>query len=200
MKWNEIYILVFQSSNDLSWKTAFHLHKRYNIPTDNIAVFLSTDMTKYHDFLSRTTLGSKIIVLAHGTADYIDASPFGNMYPVFFLQFLYDKLGLRNAGLISFKSCMIGSGYFLDKCAQTCELVFKDLYVGWWKGYKQTSATHFKTGSCSFSSGSEDYDLRENSNCEFKLNDDARIKFIKGNIYVSPPYASGKRWENILKQ
>ncbi|HEC7609703.1 TPA: hypothetical protein R3998_005033 [Salmonella enterica subsp. enterica serovar Muenchen] len=157
-------------------------------------------MTKYHDFLSRTTLGSKIIVLAHGTADYIDASPFGNMYPVFFLQFLYDKLGLRNAGLISFKSCMIGSGYFLDKCAQTCELVFKDLYVGWWKGYKQTSATHFKTGSCSFSSGSEDYDLRENSNCEFKLNDDARIKFIKGNIYVSPPYASGKRWENILKQ
>ncbi len=66
------------------------------------------------------------------------------MSPVQFLLFLYNELGLRCAGIISFKSCLyFGSGFFLEKCSANCDLLFKDLKVGWWKAYKGVAATHF---------------------------------------------------------
>ncbi|EMD3084762.1 hypothetical protein VQY72_002144 [Salmonella enterica] len=203
MKWSDIYILVFQSSNDLSWRTAFSLHQRYALPIEKMAIFCEgtdfyREQKKYTGFLSKSTVSSKIIILAHGTEDYIDASPFGKMYPVELLSFLYDELGLLEAGLITFKSCNIGKGVFLEKCAQNCSLVFKDLKVGWWKGYTDICATHFISNSCSFSSGTEDYKIRASNSAENKLSDEIRLKFIKGNIAVNPLHCSSSRWQRLL--
>ncbi len=39
MKWDNVYVLTFQSDDDLSWKTAFSLCLRYDIPLERIAVF-----------------------------------------------------------------------------------------------------------------------------------------------------------------
>lgn len=190
MKWKNIYLIVFESKDDLSWRTSFSLHLRYNIPLCNIAIFQksdghSLDLDKYNGFLSHATLDSKIIILAHGTPDYIDASPLGDMYPINFLDFLYNKMGLRYAGVISFKSCMLGSGFFLDKCKKNCDLLFDRLKVGWWKAYKGIAATHFSMNSCSFSSGEEDYYLRKESGCRDKLTDESRIKLVRGNASIS---------------
>lgn len=203
MKWSDIYVLVFQSQDDLSWRSAFSLYQRYTLPIEKMAIFcerreMYNEQRKYAGFLSKSTILSKVIILAHGTENYIDASPLGEMYPVEFLSFLYNELGLREAGLITFKSCNIGKSFFLEKCAQSCSLVFKDLKVGWWKGYKDISATHFIPNSCSFSSGVEDYNIRASSNVESKLSDDLRVKFVKGNIEVNPLYCSSPRWKRLI--
>ena len=72
MKWKDLYILAFESEDDLSWQSAFALCLRYNVPYEKIAVFQAGDQDmKYKNFLSGATLQSKIIILAHGTTDYI---------------------------------------------------------------------------------------------------------------------------------
>ncbi|EFG6833426.1 TPA: hypothetical protein RXP34_003275 [Escherichia coli] len=201
MKWDNVYVLTFQSDDDLSWKTAFSLCLRYDIPLERIAVFQKKNiLEKDKNFLSASTLQSKIIVLAHGTPDYIDCSPFGLMSPVQFLLFLYNELGLRCAGIISFKSCYLGSGFFLEKCSANCELLFKDLKVGWWKAYKGVAATHFLFNSCSFSSGEDDYILRKKTEGGEKLSDDFRVKIIRGNHDVSPCDIRGARWRRLINQ
>lgn len=93
MKWKDLYILAFESEDDLSWQSAFALCLRYNVPYEKIAVFQAGDQDmKYKNFLSGATLQSKIIILAHGTTDYIDCSPFGQMDSVSFLLFLKPSL------------------------------------------------------------------------------------------------------------
>ncbi|HBA9837748.1 TPA: hypothetical protein J1487_004723 [Escherichia coli] len=204
MKWNDVYVLAFGSKDELSWKTAFALCLRYDIPFHKMAIFHTDEKkeipSQYLGFLSNCTLQSKIIILAHGTQDYIDCSPFGQMSPVTFLLFLYHGLGLRKAGIISFKSCDLGAGFFLEKCKTNCELLFKDLHIGWLKAYKGISASHFLYNSCSFSSGRDDYFLREKTNCESKLNDDIRVKILKGNVDATPCDIKGQRWANLLNQ
>ncbi|HBA9837240.1 TPA: hypothetical protein J1487_004152 [Escherichia coli] len=127
MKWNDVYVLAFGSKDELSWQTAFALCLRYNIPLNKMAIFHSDKKTPslYSGFLSNCTLQSKVIILAHGTQDYIDCAPFGHMSPVTFLLSLYHSLGLRNAGIISFKSCNLGAGFFLEKCKKTVNYFLK---------------------------------------------------------------------------
>lgn len=74
------------------------------------------------------------------------------------------------------------------------------MHIGWLKAYKEFAASHFAYNSCSFSSGEEDYLLREKTNCDFKLNDDIRIKILKGNVDTHPCDIKGKRWTNLLNQ
>lgn len=187
MKWKDIFLIVFESVDDLSWKTSLALHQRYHIPMVNIAVFQRDNIHRYKGFLNRATRESKIIILAHGTADYIDASPLGNMNAIEFLIFIHDILGLREAGIITFKSCMIGSGQFLNKCAGNAGLLFDSFKVGWWKGYKGISATHFMNETCFFSSGEDDYYLRKKTNGRDKLPSNLRIEIVKGNIIIPLP-------------
>jgi len=77
---------------------------------------------------------SKLILVGHGSATTI-----AKYTPEALAVFLYAH-GLREAGLISFKSCKIGSSQFLYAFRDA--ICSKGIKVGWLIGYKSSVSMH----------------------------------------------------------
>jgi hypothetical protein len=77
--------------------------------------------------------------------------------------------GLSRVGLITFKSCFVGRGYFLNNFASA--LAMNGIQAGWLKGYKGAAATVAKTG------GGVTEEITRNGKV---LVDGQRLKVIRG--------------------
>jgi len=128
-------------------------------------------------------LGTKLIVCAHGNAQRIH-----NYTPEEFADDLYDRLGLREAGLIAFKACEIGADDFLERFLAQLTTGNRTTQIGWLIGYTTSTATM---------NGREVTDkdwviLRTLFGT--KASDSVRVKVVPGNTPINPPNGASNRY------
>lgn len=153
-------------------------HRRYHGP--HARGFLQAGSTS----LSGMTLESKLIVVAHGLPTSISG------YTAERFARLLHSYGLRDVGLISFKSCYLGKQNFLDDLVRAASGLFR---VGWCIGYLHQSYTR----------GRSQFSGREHWRGLFtprflhpllKGPDAARVKVVQGNVAVVPPFGTSHRF------
>jgi hypothetical protein len=130
----------------------------------------------------RVTQQNKLFIFAHGNDFGISfmsddgLRPEGTQAPInpagdnaVALASMLKAHGLSEVGLITFKSCFVGRGYFLNNFASA--LAMNGIRAGWLKGYKGAAATVEKPG------GGVTEEITRNGKV---LVDGQRLKIIRG--------------------
>lgn len=140
---------------------------------------------------SGSTMLSKIIILAHGTQQGILVG-WEMLNYMGFALYMQNYLGLRQAGLLSFKCCFLGGETFLEEFGS----VLGAIRIGYMVAYRHVSITAtFGNDVVSTASGDQDWLVRTNSNGTDKLLDAQRIKVVEGTHPTIPPAFSTRFWD-----
>jgi len=189
MKWAEARALVVPNPGKKAdgwvlltvdaWANRYRIHRAHRFVSGGLkapgcAVAHATS-------LSGMTLASKLIIVAHGNPHCL-----AGLSPKQTVDLLYS-LGLRQVGLLSFKSCEIGAGDFLD---QVVDAARHRIQIGWCIGYKDIVRTAGRNELV----GSEWRWRRINAAREMKRSDERRVKVVRGNVPVLPPRKPSTRY------
>jgi len=180
-KWNKYFILNLTMNDGETCKHARWWSSRYHIPITRIFVLAGVGGRSGGGApspLAEVDLSSKLIIIGHGHPRAIagmDASQLAHKLHAF---------GLRRVGLISFKSCYLGAGPFLDEFAAA--LHGRGTLFGWLIGYRgsvwmvdgPTERDHHEAV------GLEDVELHK---VGLKNSDYERIRLVRGNVRVTIP-------------
>lgn len=191
MKWDKVILIMFDANYSVIRDDAKAWKKRYKIPDDLCFCFGSKDEIKGFNKLyvgsitGISDLNTKIIITAHGNSTSVGGQS---------AEKLANNLrlaGIKQAGLISIKSCEAGKGDFLkDLCAN-----LGGILVGWFNGYTNTASRTFGAHE---GSGLVDGMIRMFTFGKLKLPDKWRIKVVKGNVNVTPPNGTSPRYPEQL--
>ena len=140
-KWNSVYVVQLSPDATIrvaaaSYKEWYSLEEGHFFSTPISAFLLSKkcpDPTvnkalravKYHD---------KLMIVAHGSVNKVADKTADEL-----AQYLHEDCGLSEVGLITFKACYVGRGYFLHEFKNAC--ILNNIKVGWLKGYRGATAT-----------------------------------------------------------
>lgn len=184
MKWNDVFILIAGEGPNIEFGLKVLKH-RYHVPADRCFNFcpapLEGSVPASRGCLSRVRLSSKLFLLGHGLPRSFTIA--GKLYfPDSLALFLRD-FGLREAGLISFKSCQIGEHNFLNDFLSG--LGRYGVKVGWLKGY--TEGVRPCGHRWVINSEIRHLDnIEVEDNLFDKFDNDLRVKVIPGNIGAYP--------------
>jgi len=180
-KWNKYFILNL-SMNDR--QTCMHTgwwSYRYHVPITRIFVLAGVGGWSGGGAsfpLAEVDLSSKLIIVGHGhpwAIEGMDASQLAHKLHAF---------GLRQVGLISFKSCYLGAGPFLDEFAAALD--GHGTRFGWLIGYR--GSVRLVRGPTAHgyheAVGFEDFELHK---VGLKNPDHERIRLVRGNADVIIP-------------
>ncbi|EEU9882924.1 hypothetical protein EZF51_004796, partial [Escherichia coli] len=113
--WSKVFLLVLDDRGAALRDTVKSYRKRYNIDSNkevNIREVIDNGGCTGKE-LSDVTIDDKLIVIAHADARYLRAQKIGLMSPFEFVELL-SILGLKEAGIISFKCCYLGAQSYLE--------------------------------------------------------------------------------------
>lgn len=164
MKWNDVTLVGLTDDFSTFCPGYYGLKRRYNIP-DARCFF-----PPHANCLANLTLDSKLIIMGHGIPQKMEDRTPGEL-----VQYLVQTLGLRTVGVISFKTCLIGDGKFLEDFVMRANRY--GLKVGWLVGYK--TEVHW-----SVSKKTIVYTMEES--LFYSREEKAEAKVVKGNIEVYP--------------
>lgn len=193
MKWNDAYIILLDAEDEMLLSFSNALKTRYGIPSAksyaNVACPGYTSCS--HGFLAHASLGSKIIVVSHANVDTVLAvvdGICGGYLPHRFANFLAEKMKLVRCGLIAFKGCNIGTSQYLNNLSDALSDI-NHVQHGWLIGYcSGVSPIGALAGV-----GIIDTLIRGNPLYP-KMPDSWRVKVVQGNVTISPPSGSSKRY------
>lgn len=201
MKWNDTYILLFSRGPEMI-RVALGYKARYQTPDTHC--FSAQSIPGFSNLspicLAGATMRSKIIIVAHSNETVIGIDSIiiqgvqSQMKGKQFALHLY-RLGLRMAGLLSFKGCSLGQGQFLDELKEALDHVC--LCIGNMVAYiGVANLTPWSNNITNIpywtdvSVGPEDTKLH--NNIGDKLPDQLRIRVVKGNVPVLPNIFSAR--------
>jgi hypothetical protein len=180
-KWSKYFILNLSMNDRRTCQHAGWWSYRYRIPITRVFVLAGSAGQSGHGAsspLAEVDLTSKLIIIGHGNPWAIERM---NAWQL--AHKLYE-FGLRRVGLISFKSCYLGGGSFLDDFARALDAC--GMRFGWLIGYRgpvwmmdgPTEQDHHEVV------GLEDFGLHK---VGLKNPDHERIKLVRGNAAVIIP-------------
>ncbi|MFX2611924.1 hypothetical protein [Enterobacter mori] len=214
MKWDKVALVVIEDTDDVVIANDIKYYiDRYNIPS-HLIVKINEPIHRFiYDLRGGSLRGglttltgvlaghltqfSKIIILAHGS-EPPDVRCAG--LDAILMSRILKVLGVSEVGLISFKSCHIGSGSYLDEFTTAC--ASENIRFGWCLAYisdanrllnfgrifhfKRQTVGHFDSLLYVFSCG-----------CG-KLSDAYRVKVIKGTLTLPAEFVKtlGPRFDN----
>lgn len=194
MKWNDVYILLLSDGQRPMEADAARLYKdRYYVPDDHcfslqpIAGFTPISS----GCLGGSTMESKIIILSHGNQWIICVGPRPLNYRDFAL-YMQNDLGLRRAGLLSFKCCRLGEGTFLEAFRS----ILGAMRIGYMIAYRYETMTRtFGDNVVHIATGPLDGMERIMSSGRKKRPDELRVKVVEGNHPTVSPVFSMRFWD-----
>ncbi|WP_039056494.1 hypothetical protein [Enterobacter sp. Bisph1] len=181
MKWNRVVILIIDIIDRVIETTVLNSRMKYpdsyvvckHAPGDESSLD-NYEVANKKCLSESLDIYSKLIIVAHG-------KPYRcGSYSASRLAIYLKYLGVKNVGLISFKSCHIGVGNFLEEFEAECRRMF--IFIGWCLGYKG-SMTPFR-GHLVIDEFPLDKLLRYSSCDLLKLPDSSRIKVIRGAAII----------------
>ncbi len=193
MKWNNVAILILDEIDSTIESTALSYLRKYphsflvsKYEPIHSASLSHAEIARADILAQHLTLFSKLIIIGHG-----EPHSCAHYHPHLLASYLH-YLGVNTVGLISFKSCHLGSGCFLENFAQECVKV--DIQLGWCLGYQGTMYPfrgHLVLGEVPI-----DLLLRVVSGDRLKLPDTLRVKVVRGTAAMPNPFctALGKRF------
>ena len=188
--WEEVFLLILDDRNVAVRSCIIACKKRYEIPESHIIKITKTNRGLVTGReLSAVSLRSKLIVISHGTERTLQTCFQGEINHFEFFELLLE-LGLKEAGIISFKACNIGKGTFLEDLRNE---LFNELEVGYLLAYKGYAVTVWRHEGVGFI----DTSIRLFSCGVLKLPDHFRVKIIKGNASLRKTAVIKKRWSSF---
>lgn len=185
--WVDVYLLILDNRGIAMRSIIRACRKRYQLKDCNIITL--TRKSRFEitgQELANLSLHSKLIIVSHGDENTLRTSFQGLINHFELFELLLD-LGLREAGVISFKACNIGSGFFLEKFkSELCS----DMKIGYLLAYKSYSIEIWGHEGI----GCFDTSLRFFSCGLLKLPDSFRVKIIKGNAKIEGLEMTKRRW------
>lgn len=150
-KWDNVYLIKLSpdriiDSSATTYRKYYEIGPSQRFVPEGDSNKADTDWGRLKDnvdSLGTLTMRDKLIVVAHGSDTQV-----GDFTAEEFAKKLI-KWGLKEVGLITFKSCNIGRGNFLEDFVAVTSadirigLVSRRLKVGWVKGYRGTAMTLF---------------------------------------------------------
>jgi hypothetical protein len=192
MKWRNVVVLCLDGDDESIRTLTANMFGRYYIDQDlddnEVRCFGGTGQSKPQTGCLRglSDLHTKVVICGHGNEYMVDT-----YYPRNLAAYLL-QLGLSEVGLLSFKSCEVGKGAYLDELAG--ELHHLGVQVGWLVGYKDLA---FNRGY-SMAVGKFENNLRYYTrDMVTKLPDSWRVKVVRGNTAVTPPKGTSSRYPKL---
>src|SRR5262245_8283012 len=162
--------------------------RRYDVPVgqalSNFPGARTNFVLLHEGCLSASDLKTKILVCAHGYDDNVAL-----MGPAGLIAKM-QSYGLKEAGLIAFKSCRAGKGTFLDDFVAALP---GNMRIGWVSGY--LANTIMMKGRHGVAMATSETDMLLHEVFGTKLSDSRRIKVVRGNQpNVLPPNGPSNRY------
>lgn len=191
-KWEDYYILV--CTTDYAVRNVFmYVKTRYSVPDENClnisGIPLKGAKSGGGNCLSSLNLFSKLIIIGHGSPTSLAITDYFESACADDVALLLMEMGLRRVGLISFKSCNIGTGHFLDELLN--QLTVVGVKVGWLLGYKDIDWFRFKSQKHCIGNLENTLNILT-IDCFPKFPDCWRVKVVKGNIMTLPARPSSR--------
>jgi hypothetical protein len=143
---DSVYILSLHEKGD-SWRSKNTIYNsgmlyksRYDVPRKRMFSNRPAEYDKFSPLTSTSfagvTLADKLLVMGHGNMTRIAHIPADD------LARDLRAWGLRAVGVVTFKACQLGSGWFLSQFVTHCRL--QGIDIGWAKGYTGNVRTELK--------------------------------------------------------
>jgi hypothetical protein len=197
MKWNDAYLFLMDADDWMLLKSANDLKEKYQIPDEKCYSTLPAQgfTTKERNFLKQATVYSKIIIVSHGNGGEVIAKrgdQIGGYIPQRFCHFLVTVMGLKQAGILSFKGCSIGSSTYIEELRE--HLDRNKVKIGWLSAYKKGCSPY----GASFSVGLYDeFRLCISPLITLQKHNESRVNIIKGNTEIFPLHGTSARFKTI---
>lgn len=204
MKWKQAVIVVVDPADGPIAHLANACKSRYRVPSDRCFTVQPTPGFELKGFtpltpgcLGFSDLSTKIIICGHGQSEGLCMSggidlPEEGVKGAGVLSDLLKTWGLRAAGLVAFKSCLVGKARFLDELKQMCTV--RGIRVGWLIGYRHTAWSWYRGDARRLVAGEVDRQLDWDTRGRQKMPDSYRVKIVKGNCFVLPTEARSARY------
>lgn len=187
MKWEKVVLLLLDPSDrNIRWD-ANAWKARYAIPAH---LCFSVGPARGYvplvgNCLSIVDENTKVIAVSHGGA--LGPAFDGARYEaVDFAQWL-QQFGLRRAGLLALRGCLLGRDRFLEDLAQS--LLLNDIRIDWLLGYRHV-AMQIHPFTSHEGVGTKDVALRILTGGLAKRSDDHRVKVVRGHPGAAPKEGS----------
>lgn len=187
MKWEKVVLILLDPSDRIIRWDANAWKARYAIPAH---LCFSVGPAKGYvplvgNCLNIVDENTKVIAVSHG-------GPNGPLFDgvryraVEFAEWL-QEYGLRRAGLLAMKGCLLGSDMFLENLAKA--LMLNDIRIDWLLGYRQV-AMQIHPFTSHEGIGTKDIALRLMTAGLAKRSDAHRIKVVRGHPDAAPKEGS----------
>jgi hypothetical protein len=183
MKWEKVVLLLLDPKDAIIRMDANAWKQRYAIPAH--LCFSVGPAPGYvplvGNCLNIVDENTKVIAVSHGgpNGPRFDGVRYGAEAFAEWLQ----EYGLRRAGLLALKGCLLGSDMFLDNLAKS--LLRRDIRVDWLLGYRQV-AMQIHPLTSHEGIGTKDIALRLLTGGLAKRSDAHRIKVVRGHPAAAP--------------
>lgn len=195
MKWDDVAIIALDPKDCAVMGHAKAWRDRYSIPQDRCFAYADEAFDGFQpvraDSLSFAGPFTKVIVVCHGMPKGLVIE--GRLCFAESLAGLLVAWGLRRVGLLSFKSCQLGAGMFLDDLE--ADLRRRRVEIGWLIGYKHTVRRWHGIGCHEVAVG-VDEQIRLATNWKSKQADEGRVKIVRGNVHVIPRSGPTRRFKS----
>lgn len=204
MKWKQAVIVLVDPTDGAIAHLANAWKSRYGVPAERCFTVQPSPGFQLQGFtpvtpgcLGFSNLATKLIIVGHGDAEglYMGASmdlPAEGTKGAGVLSDLLKTWGLRAAGLVAFKSCLVGQARFLDDLRQMCTV--RGIRVGWLIGYRHTAWSWYRGDARRIVSGELDKQLDWKTRGRQKMPDSYRVKVVKGNCFALPTEGRSPRY------
>lgn len=209
MKWKQAAIITVDPANQDIAELATAWKRRYAVPKERCFAIQPSPGFALEGFTPLTPgclwfsdLSTKIIIAGHGRPEgmAIGASldlPDRGVRGAGVLSDLLKTWGLRAAGLLAFKSCLLGKERFLDDMKLMCTV--RGIRVGWLIGYRHVAHAWWGREH-QLMSGDRDVQLNRETYGRQKMPDSYRVKIVKGNCFALPTEGRSPRYAVLETQ
>ncbi|MDX7985915.1 hypothetical protein FE392_01000 [Xenorhabdus sp. 12] len=194
MKWEKVFILLFNSIEDSIYFAANEARRRYRVPKSRCYAYRAIDnfwpLRSIPPPFMKCDLDSKLLIFAHGTradprtgetaGSYIGIDANRHIGGQALANLLYNH-GLKEVGLISIKACHSANPEFITAFLNA--LTENKIKVGWILGYRG-AITHSTSGKHIYTSR---IDAITHSWFNIKIPDKYRVRIVEGNTRVINP-------------
>lgn len=186
------YAILILDDSDNATKKCVESQNRRCKKLRTTVVNLSKNYHIKGNELQKLTLNSKLIIISHGSMHGPYSIKYGRLNALEMFNLLCE-LGLVCVGLISFKGCLIGAGYYLDqlKDVMNSRNAIYCQYLLAYKGKSETVGKHEIIGA-------GDDLLRSLTFNMCKLPDSYRVRIVTGNVPAIEPFKNTKRWRRMF--
>lgn len=200
MKWKQAAIILLDPDDPIINMDAYAWKQRYAIPDRRCFTLPHASGCKVRGFtpitegcLSFSDLKTKLIIVSHGLPEGISIAR--KTSDAVAVSGWLEQWGMREAGLIAFRGCLLGAAGFLQDLATM--IAARRMGVGWLIGYRHEA--HQWRGTWHECSGPLDKRLRDLSGGMSKYSDDYRVRIVQGNRSVTPGvYSRRYRLETLV--